>query len=84
MAAAIRLREDFDAMALRAVAKRAKDGPQARRLLALAAIYDGGARSEAAKIGTRGTSSSTSLGASCPSDYAIGLMGFDQRGLVLY
>jgi transposase len=33
------------------VAKRSKDGPQARRLLALAAIYDGAARSEAAKIG---------------------------------
>ena len=51
MAAAIGLREDFDAKALRALAKRAKDGPQARRLLALAAIYDGAARSEAAKIG---------------------------------
>ena len=51
MAAAIKLREDFDAIGLRAIAKRTKDGPQARRLLALAAIYDGGARSEAAKIG---------------------------------
>jgi transposase len=51
MAAAIGLREDFDAKALRALAKRAKDGPQARRLLALAAIYDGARRSEAAKIG---------------------------------
>ena len=29
----------------------AKDGPQARRLLALAAIYDGATRTEAAKIG---------------------------------
>ena len=28
-----------------------KDGPQARRLLALAAIYDGATRTEAAKIG---------------------------------
>ncbi len=51
MAAAIGLREDFDATALRALAKRAKDGPQARRLLALAAIYDGAPRGEAAKIG---------------------------------
>jgi transposase len=51
MAAAIGLRDDFDAGALRAIAKRAKDGPQARRLLALAAVYDGGSRSEAAKIG---------------------------------
>ena len=51
MSAAIGLREDFDAKALRALAKHAKDGPQARRLLALAAIYDGAPRSEAAKIG---------------------------------
>ena len=41
MSAAIGLRGDYDAGAVRAAAKRAKDGPQARRLLALAAIYDG-------------------------------------------
>jgi len=51
MAAAIGLREDFDATTLRALAKRAKDGPQTRRLLALAAIYDGAPRGEAARIG---------------------------------
>ncbi len=51
MGAAIGLRKDFSAKALRALARRAKDGPQARRLLALAAIYDGATRSEAAKIG---------------------------------
>ena len=51
MAAAIGLREDYDAGALRAIAKRSKDGPQARRLLALAAIYERATRSEAAKIG---------------------------------
>jgi transposase len=51
MAAAIGLREDFDAEGLRGLAKRTKDGPQARRLLALAAIYDGATRGEAAKIG---------------------------------
>ena len=51
MAAAIGLREDYDASALRALAKRAKDGPQARRLLALASIYDGAARSGAAENG---------------------------------
>jgi transposase len=33
------------------LARKTKDGPQARRLLALAAIYDGATRSEAAKIG---------------------------------
>jgi len=51
MAAPIGLRDDYDAKALRAAAKRSKDGPQARRLLALASIYDGGTRGEAAKIG---------------------------------
>jgi len=47
----IPLRADFDAQTTRAAAKRSKDGPQARRLLALAAIYDGSTRTEAAKIG---------------------------------
>src|SRR5271165_925730 len=51
MAAAVGLRDDFDAGALRATARGSKDGPQARRLLALAAIYDGATRTEAAKIG---------------------------------
>ncbi len=51
MAAAIGLRDDYDAAALRRAAKRSKDGPQARRLLALAAIYDGATRTEAARIG---------------------------------
>jgi transposase len=50
MAAAVRLRDDFDAERLRALARSSKDGPQARRLLALAAVYDGSVRSEAAKI----------------------------------
>jgi transposase len=45
------LRTDFDAKALRAIARTTKDGPQARRLLALAAIYDGAPRTEAARIG---------------------------------
>src|SRR5215203_5646871 len=51
MSVPIPLRQDFDAPQLRGVAKKTKDGPQARRLLALAAIYDGAARTEAAKIG---------------------------------
>jgi transposase len=45
------MRDDFDAQALRLAARRTKDGAQARRLLALAAIYDGATRTEAAKIG---------------------------------
>ena len=47
----IPLRADFDASALRSWAKKTKDGPQARRLLSLAAIYDGATRTEAARIG---------------------------------
>jgi len=47
----IPLRGDFDADRVRAAAKRSKDGPQARRLLALAAIYEGASRTEAARIG---------------------------------
>ena len=49
--AGVRLRDDFDGGAVRALAKAAKDGPQVRRLLALAAIYEGATRSEAARIG---------------------------------
>ena len=45
------LRSDFDADGLRVIARRSKNGPQARRLLALAAIYDGATRTEAARIG---------------------------------
>jgi hypothetical protein len=48
---AVSLRGDFDASRLRRLAKKAKNGPQARRLLAVAAIYDGSNRTEAAKIG---------------------------------
>ncbi|HZD89489.1 MAG TPA: IS630 family transposase, partial [Pseudolabrys sp.] len=51
MARAVRLREDFTAAQLRAVAKGSGDAAQTRRLLALAAIYDGGSRGEAAKLG---------------------------------
>jgi transposase len=36
---------------LRGLAKKSKDRPQARRRLALAAIYDGATRTEAPKIG---------------------------------
>ena len=45
------LRPDLDAAELRAVARRSKEAGQARRLLALAAVYDGASRTEAARIG---------------------------------
>ena len=47
----ISLRDDFEAVALRAAAKRTEDAAQARRLLSLAAVYDGATRTEAAAIG---------------------------------
>jgi transposase len=47
----IALRRDCDALRLRSVARKTKDAPQARRLLALAAIYDGATRANAARIG---------------------------------
>jgi transposase len=47
----IPLRTDFDAAELRRQAKRSKDAAQTRRLLALAAVYDGASRTAAALIG---------------------------------
>jgi transposase len=51
MGGAVRLRQDFGAGELRRLAAKAKDGAQARRLLALAAVHDGMNRTEAARIG---------------------------------
>jgi transposase len=51
MGSAIGLREDFDGAALRRLSRTTKSANQARRLLALAEIYDGGSRSAAARIG---------------------------------
>ena len=47
----IPLRAGYDAARLRAATRESKDAGQTRRLLALAAIYDGASRSEAASIG---------------------------------
>ena len=51
MAAPVPLRSDFDAPRVRTLAKGSRDPDQTRRLLALAAIYDGATRTEAARIG---------------------------------
>ena len=51
MGAAIRIRQDFEAVTLRQLATTVRDAGQARRLLALAAVYDGKDREEAARIG---------------------------------
>ena len=51
MPSAVRLREDYSAEALRALALRSKDANQSRRLLSLAAVRDGIDWGSAAKIG---------------------------------
>ena len=51
MPAAVKLREDFSAEQLRALARRSKDVNQSRRLLSLAAVREGKDRGEAARIG---------------------------------
>lgn len=51
MGRAIGLRADFDGSALRRLARSSRSAAQTRRLLALAQIYDGGSRSEAARTG---------------------------------
>ena len=50
MVAGIGLRKDFDGAGLRRLARRSKYGGQARRLLALTEIYEGGSRGEAARL----------------------------------
>jgi len=50
MAAPIRLRADYDSDAVRRLARTSRDADQTRRLLALALIYDGGSRSDAARF----------------------------------
>jgi transposase len=51
MSIPIPLCRDFKTYQLRGLAKKMKDGPQVRRFLALAAMYDGATRTETAKIG---------------------------------
>ena len=51
MPSAVRLREDYSAKELRALARRSKEVNQSRRLLSLAAVRDGMDRGSAAKIG---------------------------------
>ena len=47
----IPLRADYDALRLRQIARGSDDADQVRRLLALAMIYEGGSRTEAAEVG---------------------------------
>jgi transposase len=52
--AALRLRTDFDAAALRRLALKSEDVGQARRLLAIAAVYDGASRADGARLAGMG------------------------------
>jgi transposase len=51
MSSAIPLRDDYTGPRLRALARTSKDANQTRCLLALAVVYDGGKRSNAAEAG---------------------------------
>ena len=51
MSVCIALRNDYDGGELRRLAKRCRDPRQVRRLLALAAAYDGMSRAAAAQVG---------------------------------
>lgn len=51
MGSAVPLRTDYDGVRLRRLSKASSDANQTRRLLALAVIYDGGKRSDAASLG---------------------------------
>ncbi len=51
MPQSVALRDDYDAFELREFAKRSRDSRQIRRLLALAAVYDGMSRAAAARVG---------------------------------
>jgi transposase len=51
MPSAVRLREDYSAEGIRALARRSKDVNQSRRLLSLAAVRDWMDRGSAARIG---------------------------------
>lgn len=51
MGRAIKLSSDHSSTTLLALARKSKDADQARRLLAVSLIYDGGSRSQAARLG---------------------------------
>ena len=66
MASAVALRESFTEARMRALARSIRDPNQVRRLLTLAAIYEGGTRSDAAVLG--------GVGLQTVRDWVCGLM----------
>jgi hypothetical protein len=73
MSAAIGLRDDFTAADLRRLVGKVRDADQVRRLLALAAVYDGMDRSMAAPVRPHGVAFSTNSAASNLLPAASGL-----------
>jgi len=74
MSLPVPLRGDYDAAGLRRLARSSKDANQARRLLALATIYAGGTRSEAAEVG--------GVGLQIVRDWVVRFNGGGPRGLL--
>jgi transposase len=74
MAAPVRLWDDYDADQVRQLAKAVKDAAQTRRLLTLSAIYEGGSRSEAARLG--------SVGVQTVGDWVLGFNAQGPDGLI--
>src|ERR1700733_14425904 len=74
MRTAIALRTDFTGSELRQLARYTRDANQARRLLALAVIYDGGSRSEAARVG--------GVGLQIIRDWVLGFNAEGPEGLI--
>ncbi len=70
----VRLRDDFDGPTLRHLARQSKDAGQSRRLLALAMIYDGNKRRDAARIG--------SVGLQTIRDWVLRFNAIGPKGLV--
>ena len=70
----VQLCADYDAPDLRALAKASRDANQTRRLLALAAIYDGASRREVAKIG--------GIGVQTVRDWVLAFNGEGPPGLI--
>jgi transposase len=74
MASAIGLRSDYTADDLRRLAKASRDAKQTRRLLALAAVCDGGSRTDAARIG--------GVGLQVVRDWVLRFNGWGPSGLI--
>ena len=75
MAAALPLRADFTADDLRRLAQSSRDANQARRLLALATIYDAGSRGDAARVG--------GVGLQIVRDWVVRFNAYGPDGLLL-